>query len=203
MGMSYHPIALLTILTAGPLPALRAASSVPERYAAVLKRDIFRQSFTKPVPPPPLKPTAPTMPAPPPKPCYMLTGVIKYEYSFAAIFENKVAGNVQFVEAGESVDDSKVVTITATSVTIERQGEQRVIELGQTLSGETPSTVTYQPSPSSTTSSVSTPPTASVAPSPSPIKTLSGSLKERLEAMRRRRQQQEQKLGKSPASSSK
>lgn len=201
MNMPYHIAAVLVFLTSGPLSSLRGASSIPDHYAPVLKRNIFRQSFTKP--PPPFKPAASVTAAPPPKPCYMLTGVIKYEYSFAAIFENKVAGNVQFVEAGESVDDSKVVTITATSVTIERQGEQRVIELGQTLSGETPSTVTYQPSPSSTTSSVSTPPTASVAPSPSPIKTLSGSLKERLEAMRRRRQQQEQKLGKSPASSSK
>jgi len=200
MNRPYHTGALLVLLTSWPLAGLRGASSVPERYAPVLKRNIFRQSFTKPAPPPKPRPATSVTVTPPAKPCYMLTGVIKYEYSFAAIFENKVAGNVRFVEAGETVDDSEVVTITATSVTIERQGEQRQIELGQTLTGEAPTTVTYQPSSSTTTSSASTSPTTPTTPSVSPIKTLSGSLKERLEAMRRRRMQQ---LGKSPASSDK
>jgi len=169
--------------------AVPLMAAEPSRNEAILRRNIFRQSFAKPLPPPRSVSSAPA-----PR-IIVLTGVIQYGETPVAVFEEKTAGRVQFLEVGDTLEKGKIVAITATSVVVEEDGQERPIELGQTITGTpAPTTVTRSSTSATTASGAAAIPAVSPQPAPAP-RPLTGSLKERWEAMKKRRSEQ---LKKSP-----
>jgi len=172
---------LLTLL------AIPLQAAEPGRDEAILRRNIFRHSFAKPAPP-----RRPTATAPRPR-ITVLTGVIQYGDTPVAVFEEKTAGRVQFLEVGDTIDQGQIASITATSVVVKQGAVERTIELGQTLAGTPAPATLARPSTSApAASSAAVQPAAAPTPAPAP-RPLTGSLKERLEAMKKRRLEQMKK----------
>ena len=175
------PRLLALTLLAGPLLAAE-----PGRDDAVVRRNIFRHSFDKPIPPrPPVR-------RPPPPRVIVLTGIMRFGDGFVAVFEEKAVGSVRFLDVGDQLDKAKVVSITDSAVVLEEGGAERPVELGETITGKpAPAGVPSTPTPTPASASASAAPQPATPPAPAPApKALPQSLKERIEAMRRRRQQQ-------------
>ncbi len=162
-----------------------AAPSAADRYRVIVERQIFRHSFARPAPP--VKPP----PATPPPRVISLTGVIRTPDELVAVFEEKAVGDVHFLRVGDEIKDAKIVQINEHSVVVDTGGEEKLIEIGETLSGA--------PAPSPSPTSPATQPAAPAAPAaqpsapePTPLsaRKLPKSLRERIEAMKRRRLQQ-------------
>ncbi len=173
--------------------ASAAGAADANRTRMVLKRNVFKQSFLKPAPLP-----QPGSIAPRPR-VIVFTGAIRIGDDRVAIFEEKTAGRVQFLAAGDEIEKARVVRIGEETVVISDDGVERTLELGQTLTGapapatsDTPAQGPPAPGPAAPAPATSPPaPVTPLAARPLPP-----SLKERIEAMKRRRQQEQQKAAK-------
>ncbi|HUV04713.1 MAG TPA: hypothetical protein VMX94_06360 [Armatimonadota bacterium] len=134
--------------TAQAKPAPQAAAAPKEDpYAVIVQRNLFRPvqpaAVTPPPPPTPPKVTPlPPMPAGPPKPdvsefkkTIAFTGLVETPTGRQALLEKFSSKETRFVAEGEEAFGCRLVKIAERSVTLEKDGSQFNLNIGENKPG--------------------------------------------------------------------
>lgn len=116
--------------------AAPSASSLYERYQAVVERNIFSQSARSPRPVEPRPEGERTPPQPPPGAGYVLTGVVAGGQPALALVEESRSGKTQAYRVGAETPAGRVDAIQEDGVLLTQGESQRLIRVGYTLAGE-------------------------------------------------------------------